>query len=248
MTPSSVNAGLSPASFSTVVPRRMPSSSVTDVAVGEHRHDLVVERAGVLRGGGPLVRPRRVLVEPGPRQAPLLRDHLGGDALVERETVIAGKDFRAVRHAGGARRTERHPAHHLDTACDDDVLLTGHDGLRREVQRLLARSAGPVDRGARDGLGPARGQHRVAADVAGLVAHLGHAAPHHVVDDVGIDTRCARTSALSTTADRSAACTSASPPLRLPTGVRTASDDDGLTHYFSSVSSGCCGGHAPSAR
>ena len=119
-------------------------------------------------------------------QIPLLRDHLRGDALVERETVIAGKRFRPVRHAGGARGAQRHPAHHLDAAGHHDVLLAGHHGLHGEVQRLLARSARAVDRGAGDVLGPARGQHRVAADVARLVADLGHAAPHHVVDDVGV--------------------------------------------------------------
>ncbi len=42
------------------------------LAVGEHRHDLRLERTGVLRGGGQLMRPHRVLVEPGPREAPLL--------------------------------------------------------------------------------------------------------------------------------------------------------------------------------
>jgi hypothetical protein len=68
-------------------------------------------------------------------------------------------------------------------------LLAGHDRLRGEVQRLLARSAGPVDRGARDALGPARGQHRIASDIARLIPDLGDTAPDHVVDDLRIDPR-----------------------------------------------------------
>ena len=79
------------------------------LAVGEHRHDLRLERTVVLRGGRQLVRPHRVLVEPGPREPPLLRDHLRGDALVEREIAIAVKDFRAVRHAGGPAPTRAAP-------------------------------------------------------------------------------------------------------------------------------------------
>ena len=38
-------------------------------------------------------------------------------------------------------------------------------------------------------LGPACGQHRVAPDVARLVADLRDAAPHHVVDDLGVHAR-----------------------------------------------------------
>src|SRR5215208_5737835 len=87
------------------------------LAVGEHRHDLSLERAIVLRRGRQFVGAHRVFVEAGPRKAPLLCDELRGNALIEREVPIAGKDIRAVRHTSGPRRPERHPAHHLDTAC-----------------------------------------------------------------------------------------------------------------------------------
>jgi hypothetical protein len=73
------------------------------LAVGEHRHDLRLERAVVLRLGCQLMRARRVLVETGPRKAPLLRDELRRDALIEREISVAGKHFRPVRHACGPR-------------------------------------------------------------------------------------------------------------------------------------------------
>ena len=223
MTPSSLNAGFRPASFSTVVPRRMPSSATTGSPSVNTGMICVSNAPSSCAVGGALVRARGVLVETGPREAPLLRDQLRGDALVEREIAIAGKHFRPVRHASGPRRTQRYPAHHLDTARHDDVLLAGHHGLHREVQRLLARPARAVDGGPGMLSGQPGGQHRVAADIARLVADLRDAAPHHVVDDRPGRCPARSTSALSTIADRSAACMSDSPPLRLPTGVRTAS-------------------------
>ena len=51
-----------------------------------------------------------------------------------------------------------------------------------EVQRLLAGAALPVERGAGHRLGPAGGEHGVAADVPRLLADLGDAAPDDVVD------------------------------------------------------------------
>ncbi len=158
-------------------------------AAGEDGDHLAFEGSAVLRGGRALMRLRRILVEPGAGEPPLLRDHLGGDPLVEREIRIAGKDFRPVRLAGGARGAERNPTHHLDPACNDDVLLARHHRLHGEIQRLLARSAGAVDGGAGDGFRPPRGEDRVAADVARLVADLRYAAPDDVVDDFRVDTR-----------------------------------------------------------
>ena len=193
------------------------------LAVGEHRHDLRLERAVVLRLGRQLVRAHRVLVEPGPREAPFLRDQLGRDALVEREIPIAGKDFRAVRHAGRPRGTERHPAHHLDAACHHDVLLAGHHGLHREVQRLLTRPARAVDGGAGDVFGPARRPAPSTARCCSTGRRPARRSPTRRRRRCR-DPRPARSiSALRTIADRSAACMSDSPPLRLPTGVRTAS-------------------------
>ena len=91
--PSGLNAGLSLASVSTVVSGRMPSSAVTSspdsmtlpvslsLCLDGDREDLPLEAA---LGGGP--RPVRWLrapkrVEVLARQAPLVGDHLGRDAL-----------------------------------------------------------------------------------------------------------------------------------------------------------------------
>ena len=55
--PSGRNTGCSVASFSTVVPARGPSSSVTTAPDGRrHRDDLPVEEAPLLGGDGPLLR------------------------------------------------------------------------------------------------------------------------------------------------------------------------------------------------
>ncbi|EUA07574.1 hypothetical protein I546_5177 [Mycobacterium kansasii 732] len=155
--------------------------------VGENRDDLLGEGAAVLGRGGPLVRQRGVVVESGTGQAPLRGDHLRGQALVEREVVIAGKHFRPVRHSRCPGGPERYPAHDLDTTGHHDVLLARHHRVHREVEGLLAGSASPVDGGARNALRPARSQDREASNIARLVADLGHAAPDHVVDDVWTD-------------------------------------------------------------
>jgi hypothetical protein len=158
------------------------------LVVSEDGHDLIDEGAAVLRGGRPFVGLDRVFVKLGAREPPLLGDHLRRQTLVEGEIVIAGKDFRAIGHAGCPGRTERNAAHHLDAAGDDDILLTRHHRLHREVERLLAGTACAVDRGPGDALRPAGGEDRVAPDVAGLIADLRHASPDHVVDNLGTDT------------------------------------------------------------
>ncbi len=48
--------------------------------VDEDRHDLVQEGPGVLRGGGPLVGLRRILIAAGTRQVPFLADQFRRDA------------------------------------------------------------------------------------------------------------------------------------------------------------------------
>ena len=66
-------------------------------------------------------------------------------------------------------------------------------------------------------------QPRRARDVAGLRADRVAAAHDHVVDGARVDAGALASSAVSTCAPRSAECTPASAPPRLPTGVRTAS-------------------------
>ena len=65
--------------------------------------------------------------------------------------------------------------------------MPGDHAGRGEVDGLLARPALAVDGHARDGLRPAGGQQRGAADVEGLLAGLHDAAPDDVVDDLGVD-------------------------------------------------------------
>ena len=86
--PSSLKAGFRLASDSTVESGRMPSSAGEDlvgvlalvVADGDG-HDLVLEAALGRGPGGPLVALHREGVELLARDAPLVGDHLGPDAL-----------------------------------------------------------------------------------------------------------------------------------------------------------------------
>ena len=72
-------------------------------------------------------------------------------------------------------------------AAIDDVVGAGDHALGGEVGRLLRRAALAVDRGGRDRLGEAGGEHGVAADVEALVADLHDAAHDHVVDQRGVE-------------------------------------------------------------
>ena len=205
-TPSSLKAGLSPASFSAVVPGRMPSSADTVLAGLDHLvrlaveatlghgHDLPLE--ATLGGGllGAVLAERAERVELLARQVPLLGDELGRDALGHE----AADGLVALHHRGAERRADvlhhhrrahRHEAHDLDTRGDDDVVRAGDHALRGEVGRLLRRAALPVDRRSGHGLRPARGEHGVAPDVGALRADLHDATHDHVVDDAGVDAR-----------------------------------------------------------
>ena len=190
--PSSLKAGFSLASVSTVESGRMPSS------VGEHlvgvlavvvadgdRNDLVLEAALGRGSGGPLMALRREGIELLTRDAPLVGDHLGADAL-SREPGLGVSLHHArseripeLAHDRGAHRRPRHRFH---AGGDRDVIGAGHDALGGEVQRLLGGPALAVNRGAGHGLGPARCQDGVAADVEGLLGDLHDAAHDHVVD------------------------------------------------------------------
>ena len=55
------------------------------------------------------------------------------------------------------------------------------------MHRLLARAALAIDGGRGNRLGPTSGEHRVAADVEGLLPNLHDATHDHVVDQCGIE-------------------------------------------------------------
>ena len=130
--PPSRNGALSSASFSTVDPRRIPSSSWTNPSPTATGTISVGEQAGVLGGGGPFVRGNGVLVELGPRELVLGGDPLRAGALVE-ATVEPGS-LQLLGVPGHCRSAElsraldvggshRDAGHHLDASGDDDVRL-----------------------------------------------------------------------------------------------------------------------------
>ncbi len=189
--PVSENAPRNPASFSSEVSRRTPSSaSKSPLHVGRARHvgvhpglqgdDLVGETALVGGPRRPLVRPQRQGVHLLAGDLPAASDLLGTLALVDELEALFVQGPVGLARPGVGGRPDRHPAHRLHAGPDGHVHGARHDRLGGEVDRLLGRPALPIDRGAGHGLWEAGGQGRVAGDVHGLLAH-GHGAPH---DDV----------------------------------------------------------------
>ena len=157
------------------------------------RDDLAIEATrGGGRGGGQPVRSGRELVELLAAESPLRRDQLGRDALADQAVgVTAGRlpgpngvlPERALP-IGTRLIDSTPPAITMSYAPADDP-------LRREVRRLLARAALPVDRGGRHRLGPARREHALPADVQRLLADLTDAAGDDVLDPAPGRGRCA---------------------------------------------------------
>jgi hypothetical protein len=90
----------------------------------------------------------------------------------------------AIAVAVGA---DGHHGHVLHPGGDHQVLRAGQHALRREVQRLLRRAAGPGDGHAGHALGQAGREPGGARDVAGLRPDLADAAHDHVLDGGGVD-------------------------------------------------------------
>ena len=107
-------------------------------------------------------------------------DEVGRDALRHLGELLPQVHVVAVDAAPvGAHR---HARHALDAAGDDQLLLAGHHAHGREVERLGARAAEAVQGHARGGVGPAGGEHGVAAHVGALLADLADAADDDVFD------------------------------------------------------------------
>ena len=172
--PSSLKAGFRLASDSTLESGRMPSSvaKISSVSLPSsswtaHGYQLVLEAALGGGPGGPLVALHREGVELLARDAPLVGDHLGADALALQLAVPLG-----VRVAGHHARPEGEAevthdrgahggvGHGLDAGGDGDVIGPRHDALGGEVDGLLGRPALAVDGGGGDRLGPARPRAR----------------------------------------------------------------------------------------
>jgi len=204
---------------SSVPPRRMPSSWVITVPSAwrparSDRHSRLVLRGGGLLVRGELYHPAgygtaSTARRPSPRRCP---------GWGRRRRSGPGNPRRAERPVKGG--AHRHPAHRLHAPSHGHVVLPGDHAGRGEVHRCWEE---PHCRSTvtPHGFGPARPEHGVPGDVEGLLADLAQAAQTTSSTTAGsIPVRSA--SALSTCADRSTGCTPDSPPLRLPTGVRTA--------------------------
>ena len=188
--PSSRATGLRPASASRLVSRWhlvdgerdgfvQPAAVVVDLHRLD-RHHLGLEPALGERPAGPELRLQPEVV--GVEAADAV---LGGDALgaleLRRELVVGGvAPVHGLAVAGGGAvhgvGAEGDGAHVLDAAGQRDVLGARADQAHRQVECLLGRPAGAVDRRAGDRLGQPGGQPGVAGDVAGLGADLVDAA------------------------------------------------------------------------
>ncbi len=179
--PSSLKAGFSLASPSSVVSRR-PWSVDVGVAVDAEGDDLALEAALLGRLGGELLGAQAELVELGAGDLPLVGDHLGREAL--RDQVVAlhqlGREGRAVLLHHLVAVGEGDVAHVLDAGADRDVVDAGGDQRRGEVDRLLGGAALAVDRRRRRLDRQAGLEPGVAADVDPLLAELLRAAGDHV--------------------------------------------------------------------
>ena len=232
--PVSEKAGFRPASFSSEVSRRTPSSAREQPAhvgrardVGVHprleRHDLVGEAALVGGPGRPLVRAQGELVHLLAGDLPAPGDLLGALALVDELEALLVERAVGLARPGLGGRPDGHPAHRLHAGPDGDVHGPRHDGLGGEVDGLLGRAALAVDRGAR---APTRGTRRPGRRCGRC---SWPARPTVMVQPMTTSStregsRSLRASrAASGWAARSVACQPERRPPRRPTGVRTAS-------------------------
>ena len=107
-------------------------------------HDLALELALGLRGGGPLMAAQGERVLLFARDALRLGQELGGDAHRQRALAGALEQLGVEVDAG----VHRDVLHVLQAADDLHVLAAGHDGVRRLVERLQAGAAQAIDRRA----------------------------------------------------------------------------------------------------
>src|ERR1700693_1748120 len=127
------------------------------------------------------------LVQLLPAESPLLGDHLGGIAL--RDDLEQIHQLGADRTVTGPKRIRAHghARHVLHAGADHNVLRTGHHALGSEVDGLLAGATEAIDRRPRNFDWKSRDQGGGAGDVHALLASLGDATRHDVVDLRRID-------------------------------------------------------------
>ena len=108
----------------------------------------------------------------------------GGPAGRTGERVIESESL-----TSGHRRRNRNHAHVLHATGDDEIHGAAHDGLGREMNRLLGRTTLAVNGDARDMLGKTSGEPACAGDTASLRSDRVNVAEYDVVDSIGVDTR-----------------------------------------------------------
>ena len=129
------------------------------------------------------------------RDVPLLGHHLGADELADLAGAVAGRPPRrtavrvveAERLAGVGGRHDRHHAHVLHAAGDDEVHRPRHHGLGGELHGLLGGAALTVDRHAGDVLRQPGREPARPGDAARLRPDRVDVAEHDVVDRVRVD-------------------------------------------------------------
>ena len=161
---------------------------------------VAVDDVGLARGLALVVEHRRrdrddlalePALAPGPAR-PLLGLQAEGVALVATDAPLVGDALGPLELRGGLVLREiglgEGPAG-TDAAGDDDVGRAGGDECRPEVGGLLRRAALAVDGGGGDRERQPGREPRRACDVERLLADLGDAAAHDLVDLGGVDAR-----------------------------------------------------------
>ena len=179
---------------------------------------------------GPRVGLDRELLHLLAREVPLVTIISAPMNWIDLTAAVAGRPARraservveAERLAGGRRRGDRHHAHVLHTAGDDEVHRSAHHGLGGEVHGLLGRAALTVDRRAGNVLRQARREPARAGDAASLRPDRIDVAEHDVVDRARVDARAIDEGLDAVRAEVGGMDGGEAPPRR-PTGERTAS-------------------------
>ena len=119
-------------------------------------------------------------------RAPELRHLLG--AVTLNPALRSGEGIGVTQRLGRDQRSaDGHHRHVLHASGDNHVVDSGLDRHCGEADRLLARSALPVDRHARHGFGQTRRQPARAGDITGVGADVVEVAEDHILHGHGID-------------------------------------------------------------
>ncbi|PAV67822.1 hypothetical protein WR25_02692 [Diploscapter pachys] len=163
-------------------------------AIDHDGHDFVTKGTGLRRCRGTPMALQRVAVEHLPVEAVFRCDHLRtaelaelGDPKPRGDTLAYGPDAQALLLVQGHVGEHRHAAHAFGPSGDDDVLGTGHDRLRSELNGLLRGSALTIDRDRWDAVRQLGSEDHVSTERERLFACLGDATHDDVLDRRGVD-------------------------------------------------------------